>query len=216
MNRNFKRYLFTGCALLLCFIVWTYLVQCIDVKTIGESMTNVGFASLNQWFHLLTGVHMSVYVLTDWLSLIPAGICIIFAFIGLNQLIKRKSLLKVDHDILMLGIYYMIVIGIYLFFEMFPINYRPILIEGVVEASYPSSTTLLVLSVMLTLLFQLKRRMKDSVAKQILFYLNVVFAIVMVIGRTMSGVHWISDIVGSLMISFGLYYLYKGLVLMFD
>lgn len=41
---------------------------------------------------------------------------------------------------------------------MIPVNYRPVLIEGRLEASYPSSTTLLVVSVMPTLMFQAYRR----------------------------------------------------------
>ena len=71
-----------------------------------------------------------------------------FGMLGLLQWIRRKSIAKVDRDILLLGGYYILVILDYLIFEMIPINYRPILINGVMEASYPSSTTLLVLSVM--------------------------------------------------------------------
>ena len=120
-------------------------------------------ASINCYFHKLTGVHMGIYTITDWLGLVPIFICLIFAGIGLVQLIQRKNLFKVDSDILVLGIYYIIVIFGYLLFEMIPINYRPILIDGFMEASYPSSTTLLVLSVMPTLWFQAKRRMKNEI-----------------------------------------------------
>ena len=94
---------------------------------------------------------MVIYTITDWLGLVPIFICLIFAGIGLAQLIQRKSLFRVDYDIIVLGIYYIIVIFGYLIFEMIPINYRPVLIDGFMEASYPSSTTLLVLSVMPTL-----------------------------------------------------------------
>lgn len=216
MSKYSKKYLNMCIILLVSFIVWTYLIQTVDVKLIGESMTYVGFASINALFHSLTGVHMFIYVLTDWLSLVPVAICILFACIGLKQWIERRNLLKVDHDILLLGAYYIVVIGIYLFFERVPVNYRPILIEGIKEASYPSSTTLLVLSVMLTSLFQCKKRMKDGFIKQSILYLNIGFSVFMVVGRLISGVHWITDIIGSLMISFALYYLYKLLVSMFD
>ena len=216
MSKYSKKYLNMCIILLVSFIVWTCLIQTVDVKLIGESMTYVGFASINALFHSLTGVHMLIYVLTDWLSLVPVTICILFACIGLKQWIERRNLLKVDRDILLLGAYYIVVIGIYLFFERFPVNYRPILIEGIKEASYPSSTTLLVLSVMLTSLFQCKKRMNDGFIKQSILYLNIGFSVFMVVGRLISGVHWITDIIGSLMISFALYYLYKSLVSMFD
>ena len=137
-----------GICLLGAFGIWTVLIQRIDVRILGETQTQVGFAALNSWFHALTGVHMTLYTITDWLGLIPVCGCMGFGGLGLYQLIRRKSLRKVDFDILILGIYYVIVILGYLIFEMIPVNYRPVLIEGVAEASYPSSTTLLMLIVL--------------------------------------------------------------------
>ena len=97
-------------------------------------------------------------------------------------------------------------------FLQFPINYRPILINGVMEASYPSSTTLLVMCVMPTILEQMNRRLKTDSIKKIICALAVVFSLFMVLGRTVSGVHWITDIVGSVLLSTGLFYLYKACV----
>ena len=151
--------LLAGTLLLVGFAVWTFLIQMVDVQPIGPNGSIVGFAALNGWFHHLTGVHWMLYTLTDWLGLVPIFVCLIFAGVGFVQLVQRKSLLKVDLDIILLGVYYVFVIFGYLLFEMMPINYRPVLIEGFLEASYPSSTTLLVLSVMPTLYFQAQRRL---------------------------------------------------------
>ncbi len=197
---------------LIGFVVWTYLVQIVDVGMIGESQTSVGFSSMNEWFFSFTGVHMLIYYITDWLSLIPLGVCLFFGVIGLIQLVKRKNIFKVDYDILVLGVYYIFVIAIYILFEIIPINYRPILINGIKEVSYPSSTTLLVLTVMLSLSFQIKRRMPNNKLKKLALIVNGLFCVFMVGGRAVSGVHWLSDIIGSLMLSFGLYYLYKTIV----
>ena len=122
-------------------------------------------------------------------------------------------MLKVDGDILVLGIYYAIVIGAYLLFEMIPINYRPILIAGFMEASYPSSTTLLVLSVMPTLIFQANRRLENAMAKRTISIITIIFSAFMVIGRLVSGVHWFTDIVGSIILSAGVFCIYKAVVL---
>ena len=129
---------------------------------------------------------------------------------GLTQLVKRRSLFKVDSDIVILGIYYIIVIFSYLIFEMIPINYRPILIEGRMEASYPSSTTLLVLCVMPTLIEQVNRRMKKEILKKTIMMSAICFSVVMVVGRLICGVHWFTDIVGAVMLSGGLFSIYKG------
>ena len=156
---------------------------------------------------------MTLYNITDWAGLVPVFICMFFWFIGLIQLIKRKSLLKVDFDIIALGIYYVIVISGYLIFEMIPINYRPVLINGLMEASYPSSTTLLVLSVMPTLAFEVNKRIKNTALKRTSNIITVIFTIFMVVGRLISGVHWLTDIIGSIFLSMGLFYIYKGTVL---
>ena len=214
MKKNGKRVLFIGSMLVVAFAVWTALIQIVDVQPIGQNGTDVGFASFNSWFHKLTGVHMTIYTITDWLGLVPIFICMIFGGLGLIQLIKRRSLFKVDHDIICLGIYYVIVIFGYLIFEMIPINYRPILIKGIMEASYPSSTTLLVLCVMPTLMEQANRRLESAVAKKVIFIASIALSVFMVLGRLVSGVHWFTDIVGAIMLSTGLFCVYKAVVLL--
>lgn len=213
MKTNEKKTLITGIILILAFAIWTMLIQLIDVQAVGINNTNVGFATLNTWFHSLTGANMTLYTITDWLGLVPVFVGMSFGFLGLVQLIKRKNLLKVDFDIVILGVYYVIVVLCYLIFEMIPINYRPIFINGFMEASYPSSTTLLVLGVMPTLIFQAKRRIKSNKIKKIICVITILFSAFMVVGRLVSGVHWITDIVGSVLLSMGLFHVYKGVML---
>ena len=216
MKKNGINTLITGVLMLILFAVWTVLIQTVDVQAVGQNGTDIGFASLNTWFHKMTGVHMWVYTVTDWLGLVPIFICIIFGAVGLVQLIKRRSLLKVDKDIILLGIYYILVIFGYLIFEMIPINYRPILIEGRMEASYPSSTTLLVMSVMPTLAFQMQRRVRNTKVRYGLYAFTVLFTAFMVVGRSVAGVHWLTDIAGSVLLSSGLYLIYQGAIQLTD
>ncbi len=210
-NRKRKGFVWGG-SQLLTFALWTILIQTVDVRPVGVNGTNVGFAAVNTWFHRLTGVHMAIYTITDWLGLVPIAVCMGFGLLGLMQWIRRKSILKVDRDILLLGMYYILVILGYLIFEMIPINYRPVLIGGFMEASYPSSTTLLVLSVMPTLVFQGNRRVKNRTVRQVTAVFVTAFTAFMVIGRLIAGVHWLTDIVGSILLSVGLYCLYRTAV----
>lgn len=209
-----KRLLWIGYILIAGFVIWTLLIQAVDVQPLGINGTNIGFATINCWFHRLTGVHMVIYTITDWLGIIPVFICIIFGGIGCVQLLKRRSLLKVDYDIIFLGAYYILVILGYSIFEMIPINYRPVLIEGFMEASYPSSTTLLVLCVMPTLIEQVNRRSENEIFKKVIKALVICFSVFMVFGRLVSGVHWLTDIIGSIMLSIGLFCIYKSAVLL--
>lgn len=212
MKTENEKFAMMGIASMIAFVVWTVLICIVDVEGIGPGGAQVGFATWNGWFHEWTGVHMGIYIATDWLGLMPVFVCVIFGGVGLWQLIKRKSLAKVDCDILILGIYYIIVIGCYLAFEMVVINYRPILIKGRMEASYPSSTTLLVMSVMPTLAEQARRRFKHAAVKKAIYAFVVCFTVGMVIGRLVSGVHWFTDIVGAALLSAGLFYFYKAAV----
>ncbi len=211
-HRKLQGFVSSG-VLLLAFVVWTILIQTADVRPVGVNGTNIGFAAVNTWFHRLTGVHMGLYTVTDWLGLVPIAVCVGFGLLGLVQWVRRKRIAKVDRDILLLGGYYILVILGYLIFEMIPINYRPILIDGAMEASYPSSTTLLVLSVMPTLLFQVNRRTKRQTVRRMTAAFVVLFSAFMVIGRLVAGVHWLTDIVGSVLLSAGLYSLYRAAVL---
>ena len=154
---------------------------------------------------------MTLYIITDWLGLVPIVTALSFAILGLVQLIKRKSLLRVDYSILALGVFYIAVIVIYVLFEIVVINYRPILIDGVLESSYPSSTTILVMTIMPTAVMQLKCRIKNLIFKRILFVVACIFTAFMVIGRLLSGVHWVSDIIGGLILSIGLVLMYYSL-----
>lgn len=183
MKRNGKKFLVFGIGLVIAFAIWTVLIKTVDVKPVGQNGSSIGFAWLNTKFFAATGVHMTLYTVTDWLGIVPVCACAAFAIIGFCQMIKRKSLLKVDSDIILLGVYYAAVMFFYLIFEMFPVNYRPVLIDGVAEASYPSSTTLLVLSVMPTLSFEAKRRIRNAAAANVIVYLTAAFSAFTVIGR---------------------------------
>lgn len=216
MKNSWKKTMVTGTALLAGFVLWTTLILLVDVQPVGQNGTNIGFSAFNTWFHQVTGVHMAIYTVTDWLGFVPIIICACFGVLGLIQWIRRKSLLKVDPDIILLGIYYILVIIGYLFFEMVPINYRPILIDGNLEASYPSSTTLLVLSVMPTLKFQIDRRSENRTVRTATAAFVVAFSAFMVIGRLVAGVHWATDIVGSVLLSAGLFLLYVSAVYFTD
>lgn len=206
-KRNQKNFGITM-GLLVAFVLWTIAISKYDVQAIGPQGSAVGFAAFNGFFHNLTGVHMQIYTITDWLGLVPFAFVLGFAILGLIQLIQRRSLFKVDYSILVLGGFYMIVMAAYVFFEIVVINHRPVLIEGQLEASYPSSTTMLVMCVMPTAIMQLNSRIRNQGLRRGIDCLIIAFAVFMVVGRLISGVHWFTDIVGGALLSSGLVMLY--------
>ena len=190
MRKKTGNFIITGIWVVL-FIAFTVLVQVLDVHSIGPQSSNVGFATVNSLVHEFLGVHDLWYTITEWLGFIPLSTAAVFAVIGLLQLIQRRSLFKVDASIIVLGIYYAIVIGVYVLFEFYIVNYRPILIDGYLEASYPSSHTMLECGMLV----------KDRMVNIIVRVISLIIMAVIVIGRLISGAHWFTDIIGGLLIS---------------
>lgn len=210
MEKIRKKMFFMGAGFLGAFVLWTVLVSYVDVRAIGQNASGVGFATLNGYVHNLTGVNMFLYTITDWLGLVPIGVAFGFAVLGLVQWVGRKSLFKVDRSILALGGFYIIVLAMYIFFEIVVINYRPVLIDGYLEASYPSSTTMLVMCVLPTAMMQLHARIKSDVFRRCVLISIAAFTAFMVIGRLASGVHWLTDIIGGALVSAGLVITYAS------
>ena len=204
-----KKCLWWAAAFMLAFGLWTGLVMFVDVQSIGPESSRVGLATINRLVHNLTGVHMGLYTVTDWLGLVPIAFAIGFGLLGLVQWIGKGGLKNVDRSLFALGGFYILVMAAFFFFEKFVVNYRPVLIQGFLEASYPSSTTLLVMCVMPTAIMQLRERIGNCVIKGIVTAVLAGFIAFMVIGRLLSGVHWFSDIVGGALLSAGLVMLYR-------
>ena len=212
MKKDNQRNFCLATCMLIAFLLWTVAIQFVDVQAIGPQESSVGFATINQFVHNLTGVHMSLYTITDWLGLVPLMFVMGFGTLGLIQWIKRKQLLKVDYSILVLGGFYIVMMAVYVLFEMLVVNYRPVLIGGILEASYPSSTTMLVMCVMPTAIMQFNTRIKNNVLKQFVASSMIAFIVFMVIGRLVSGVHWLTDIIGGALLSAGLVLLYRAII----
>ena len=190
------------------------LVRCFDVRPIGPEGTSIGLSHLNQFIHETFGVHMLWYNITDWLGIAAILTALLFAVAGLLQLIKRRSLLKVDREILALGVLYVIVIGLYMLFEIVIVNYRPVIMPDAVhpEASFPSSHTMLVCVVMGSAMIVLDRYVKSKTLCQTLRVICAIIIGITVIGRLICGVHWFTDILGGILISMTLLTLFKGAI----
>lgn len=211
MKTKSNKKLIIGLGLIVLFIVYTILVKFVDVKETGLKNSVVGFASLNFAVRDLVKVNFTLYDITDWSGVVAVLIGVCFAVVGVVQLINRKSIKKVDGEILLLGAFYIVTFIVYLAFEFIKINFRPVLIEGVLEASYPSSTTMLALCFIPTAIFEINRLIKNKKVKNILSIVLWVFTAFMVVGRILSGVHWITDIIGGMIISSGLVITYLAI-----
>ena len=211
MEKN-KHSLITPAVLFAVFVLYTAAVALIDVKPVGQMNSNVGMATINKALSDAIGVHMIWYDITNILGILALLIAAFFGVVGVIQLVTRKSLLKVDRDIIILGCFYVMVIVCYVLFDHFAINYRPVMLEDTLEASYPSSHTMLAVCVMSTAICQLKWKMRDEHVSRIVQGVLAVLIVLTVVGRMISGVHWFTDIIGGVLLSAFLVSLYVWFV----
>ena len=202
MNSKRRNFIISSILIFLA-IGFTVLVKVVDVKQVGVNETSIGFATVNQFVFNFFGVNMVWYHITDWLGLVPIFMAMTYALIGLIQLVKRKSLFKVDKEIIILGIFYVVVIALYLFFEKVIVNYRPVLMDGFIEASYPSSHTLMTICLCGSSIIVNRKLFNNKITK-FMNILSIAIILITIIGRLISGVHWFTDIIGGIFISIAL------------
>lgn len=194
---------------LTVFIGFTLLVKFVDVKSIGPLNSEVGLSSINGWARDLFSYNVLFYKISKYLGYISFLIILIYGIVGLKELIEKRSLFKVNKRILLLGVFYIVVAIVYFFFEKVIINYRPVLENGLLEASYPSSHTILSICVCLSSIWVSKYVFKNKDFIKIFNILTFLLMVGIVVFRVLSGVHWITDIVGGILISLALCYLFN-------
>ena len=186
--------------LLISSIIFIVLLKRIDIKCDAVNNSCIGFATINQLIFNKIGVNMTWYFITDWLGIIPILVSMVYAIIGFKQLVKRKSIRNVDKEIIILGIFYILVISIYIFFEKYIVNYRPILMNGNLEASFPSSHTLMTICLCGSSIIVNNILFKNNFSK-IINIMSILIIFTTIMGRLISGVHWFTDIIGGILIS---------------
>ena len=208
VNKNF----IIGGSLLLLFLVFTVLVKFVDVQNIGPLNSEVGFAGLNELF-LVESTSKVWDIVSDIIMVISLLVVCLFIVVGIAQWVNRKSLKKVDKNIFVVAGLYVAVAIVFVLFEIVVINNRPVLENGELVASFPSSHVLISLSLLLSGLIQLhKFYMKNRKVLLVADIVVSILAVMIVIGRMLSGVHWITDIIGAILVSGALVYIYNGVL----
>ena len=209
-----KKNIIWSIVLVALAVLFTILIKTVDVQNIGLEGTSIGFASINKKIFETIGENDLLYKISEILGYIALGVVMIYALIGFCQLIKRKSLFKVDKEILALGGFYIVVLGLYFLFDKIAINYRPVLENGKLEPSFPSSHTMLAICVCISAIWVNKRLFKSDMTK-IFNGLLLLLTVGIVLTRFLSGVHWFTDIIGGIVISSALLMIFRTVIDMF-
>ena len=214
-KQSIQKLILINILLLLIAVGYTLIVKYVDVQAIGPQLSKVGLGTINKSYWDLIGYNELWYKVTKYLGVVPFLIVAYYGLQGLLQVIQKKSILKVDKKILSLGGFYVLVGATYVLFEKLIINYRPVLEDGKLEASFPSSHTMLAVCICLTSLLISKYYLKNEKIRKCFDIGTVILMLVLVIGRLLSGVHWFSDILGGVIISLFLVSIYYTLINIF-
>lgn len=198
-SRN--RMIFAG-ILTALFLLFLILVKTVDVAPIGPNGTEVGFSKMNEAARSSSGVRLGWYRLTEVFGILAILMAAGLGVIGLLQWITKKKLYKVDAEILTAGLLFLVTILLYVFFEKVVINYRPVIMPGETEpeASFPSSHTVLIIAVMGCVMIISKKYAPVPAARIGICSFCAAVILLTVIGRLVSGVHWITDIIGGILL----------------
>ncbi len=197
-----KSYAIDSVLYLLVCAAFTVAVRVVDTAPIGYNGGTVGFSFINDYFQKLFPFNQTFYTVTQLLGYFALAVAAAFGVFCIVQLIKRKSLLAVDGDIIALGVFYVLVLITYAVFTKIPVNYRPVVIDAAqgLETSFPSSHTMLAVCVFITAGMQIKKRIKGRLGA-VLSVICAVLTVFMIVGRIISGVHWFTDILGGILYS---------------
>jgi len=199
-NTSLKRPFWTYIIFFVAALLFTACAGLIDRQAIGPDGSWVGLATINQAFHNMFGYCDWLYIVTEYAGFVPVlGACF-FTALGFIQLINRKSFAKIDSSLKLLGLFYILVGVVYFGFEKLCLNCRPILMNGELEASYPSSHTFLTIALCGSTVLVNCLCYEKAGWTRIMNTIAIIFLIFVPLGRLFSGVHWLSDIIGGYLI----------------
>lgn len=210
MSKKTKTLFLSSAIAFILFVIFTLLLKYINVKPAGPEDSLVGLDGLNE--ALTFSSHPFFYDLTKYLGYFALLLAVLYACTGFLQMIKRGGIAKVDKDLIALGGVYALTIVVFVFFEFVVINYRPVMMAEGLEASYPSTHTMLSIVVFLTSIHLARKQIKNKKLQNAAVIVCIALTVIAVAGRLISGVHWFTDIVGAVIISASLVLLFYALI----
>ncbi len=194
---------------LLLFLGLILAVLFVDVAPIGPEGSSIGLSTINGAVHDMLVYNETIYKVTEILGYATIAVAFIYTTVqGTRYSTKciqdkkyRRFLRIWDRGEYMKLLVFVAAGVLYVLFEFVIINYRPIILPGEeLEASFPSSHTLLAVAFIGPAIHDAIVKEKSKTAKWVLAASFAVLMVAVVVGRFISGVHWLTDILGGLLI----------------
>ena len=196
------------------FFGFMAVLWAVDIDFIAPDKSLVGLSSINGFIAKHFPFSNAFYIISEIIGYLALATVGFFGLLGLWQLIKRKSIFKVDSRIYLLAFLYIALAIVYVVFEKIYFNVRPVIMHGetVPEASFPSSHTILAFGVFGSAAVVIGDYIKNATAAKAAGIAFNVLAILAVITRFLSGVHWLSDIAAGILLGCALLCLFIAFI----
>ena len=181
-------------ALTVFFLVFTLTVKFVDVQKDGTQ--SIGWATVNFWWRDVVGVQSVWHVISHIVlgaSFVALGVILFWQIIHFCR-VRKLRLLPRHWWYFYLTL--VVLAGCYALFEFLPLNYRPFLVNGIAEVSYPSSHVLMLTTLCPLLVLVFARSTTNKIWVRLATVVGVVCWVLGVVARLLSGYHWFTDIVG--------------------
>ncbi len=213
-NRSARCSMLFSVLFLALFSVLVLLLCTVDVRPAGAFEQSVGLSHLNAAVYAFCGCSAFFYEATELMGLLCFGVILAMALLGFWQWFRRKRLLSVDAEVLSLIPLYLCVAVLYLLFEGVALNCRPDFpydaVEEAMAASFPSSHTLMAICVLGSAAKVVGKQCRSVRRSRIWSGVACALCVMMAAGRLLAGVHWFTDILGSVLLSLSLLFFYRA------
>lgn len=218
-----RKFLLAG-VMLAVFICLTVLLYTADRQPYTTLVTpyaegaeaetaTIGLAGLNLKVSEWLGFRNVFYEITEILGYVEIAVAVCIFLLAVYQLVTRKSVRKMDREVIAMMVPYALIVIFYVLFERISPNFRPVLLEEGLEMSFPSTHTVLGVGIMVTAEAFFARHFRNNtfMGKWMPWICRII-SVTTVFCRTMSGVHWATDILGGLILAFAIAFVYDGLI----
>lgn len=196
------------------FIILTVLVLVVDVKVNDVTGTDIGLSTFNEFFNDLPKNNIWDQI-SDIVMYISLASILVFVGIGIYQWIKRRSLKKVDFEIMFLGVFIVLMVGFWLVFDkLVVINYRPMKINGEIESSYPSTHVMVVTFLLFASCYFINKKWNTKLVNVLSYTVASIIVIATSIFRVAAGMHWVTDVLGGILLGIVLYLGFLSVILL--
>lgn len=186
---------------LFIIFILTILVKTVDIYYNVITKSNIGLYSLNKLF-LNNNEFQFLKIISEIIFIICLLIIVIIGAMLIINYIKTKAINKKQKNFL---IYLFILFIIWVLFDkVLIINYRPIVVDGKIEGSYPSTHIMVITYTLLSLSYLLENKVNQKMK----YILSIIFILITFSGRVLSLMHWFTDGLCGLLVGLTFYLLF--------